>query len=242
MKTIQETSTLQLFAEGADTGETGAVAAPETDNTAAAQTQTDANAEFEDLIKGKYKAAFDARMQETIKGRLKNVKQAELQLQAAQPVLQHLAEKYGVEPGDYEALSKAVAGDQARSQEQGPGKLYDTWLQQEQETKTLYPAFSMDEALRDPKFRALLRGGADVRTAYEAVNVQRIIPAAMAVAARVVEEKLARSIASTAARPDENAALSRAASLTKTDVAKLSRADMEDFSRRVARGERISFG
>jgi len=204
--------------------------APGTEQPAEAAAE-DLIAEFESLIQGKFKDIFEARMQEQ-RG----------QPEAVQKLLQRLSEKYGVEAGDLGALSRAVEGEQAAPSTQGAGKVYDTWLRQAQEAKELYPAFSMEEALREPRFRALLRGGADVRTAYEAVNVQRIIPAAMALAAKVVEGKLASSMAAASARPGENAALSRAASVVKADVSKLSRAQIEDVSRRVARGERISFG
>lgn len=238
---------LQLFAETAQTGVTEAAAVPQQEERAApeqekaAQTQ-DLQAEFEELIKGKYKQAFDDRMQTAIKGRLKNAKQAESRLQAVTPILEQLAEKYGVGADDMEGLQRAISQPQAQSPGQEAKGLYNAWLRQSQETKSLYPDFSMEHSLADPRFRALLRGGADVRTAYEALHIERIIPAAMSVAAKAVEARLARSIATSSSRPAENAMGSRAAAVIRTDVSSLSKSDIEDVARRVARGERVSFG
>jgi len=240
---MADTAENSAAVQAAQTGGNGADAAPTAEETARQSVQPEnLQTEFETLIRGKYKQPFDRRMQEAIKGRLKNAKETEAALQAAQPVLRHLAQQYGVAEGDMEGLLQAVTGQQGAKPEEGAGKLYDIWLRQEQETRNLYPAFSMEDALRDSRFRALLRGGADVRTAYEAVNVQRIIPAAMALAAKMVEERVARRMAAAGARPDENAMGNRAAGLVKADVSRLSRSDIEDVSRRVARGERISFG
>lgn len=237
----------QSAAAGANTGVTQTDAASEKENTGSATREApvqaaDLQAEFEALIKGKYKQAYDARMQDTIARRLKHARQQQERLDAAEPLLQHLAQQHGVAADDLEGLSRAVMGTQEEAPSQEAGKLYDTWLRQEQQTKELYPAFSMQEALGDPRFQALLRGGADVRTAYEAANLERIIPAAMAVTAKVVAGRIARGIASTAARPDENAMGSRAAALVRPDVSKFSKSDMDEVARRVARGERVSFG
>ena len=131
---------LQLFAEGAaapaeaNTGVTQADAAPE----AAPQ---DLNAEFESLIKGKYKQAYDERVRDTIQRRLKGAKEG----------------------------SRVDTAVKANAE-----KLCASWLEQEQETRAYYPDFDMAAALRDETFRKLLRGGADVRTAFEAANKKLI--------------------------------------------------------------------
>lgn len=80
-----------------------------------AQQGADDRAEFERLIKGQYKAYYDEKVQGHIKERFKASKQAEARMQKTidgmQPVMQMLAEKYHADPGDVEAISKAIQED-----------------------------------------------------------------------------------------------------------------------------------
>ena len=73
--------------------------------------QPDPEAEFEALIKGQYKAQYDARMQDTIQKRLKGTKETVDKYNALQPVLETLAKKHGVDASDIEALQKAIEAD-----------------------------------------------------------------------------------------------------------------------------------
>ena len=75
--------------------------------------QPDLNAEFEALVKGKYKEQYDAKMQDTIQKRLKGSKETVDKFNALTPTLELLASKYGVESGDIEALNKAIQEDDA---------------------------------------------------------------------------------------------------------------------------------
>ena len=121
-------------------------------------------------------------------------------------------------------------------------KLYTQWLQQEQDTKSVYPSFDMKAEMQNPKFVDLLRSNIDVRTAYEVLHKDEIIPAAMQFTAKTVESKIAKKIAANGARPAENGMSSQASSLVKRDVSQLTKMDIAEVSRRVARGEKISFG
>ena len=69
------------------------------------------NAEFEALIRGKYKQQYDAKVQDTIQKRLKGTKETVDKYNALQPVLEILANKHGVDAGDIEALKKAIESD-----------------------------------------------------------------------------------------------------------------------------------
>lgn len=76
----------------------------------------DRNAEFEKLIKGEYKDLYDARVQDTIRNRLKgkDTQIADLtgKQTAVAPILEMLAKKYGVQDvNDIAALSKAIQED-----------------------------------------------------------------------------------------------------------------------------------
>ena len=81
-----------------------------------------------------------------------------------------------------------------------------------------------------------------VRTAYEVIHKDEIIPAAMHMTAKTVEQKLTNKIIAGGARPSENGNSSQGASVTKSDVSQLTKADRAEIARRVARGEKISFG
>lgn len=239
-------------------------------------TEPDPNAEFEKLIKGQYKAQYDAKVQDTIQKRLKGTRETVEKYTALQPVLEILAKKHGVDAGDIEALTKAIEADdsyfeqeamelgmsvkqlkelrsaqrenaelrhqiQERQKQENAEKIYATWMQQAEETKKVYPGFDLRAELGNQKFLDLLNSNIDVRTAYEVLHKDDIIPAAMQFAAKTVESKIASKIASGASRPAENGMNSGSAAVVKSDVSQLTKADRQEIIRRVARGEKIRF-
>ena len=78
----------------------------------------DLNAEFEQLIKGKFKDQYDARMQDTIQKRLKGSKETVEKYNALAPTLEILAKKYGVDAADIEGLNKAIQDDDSYFEEE----------------------------------------------------------------------------------------------------------------------------
>ena len=280
---------LQLFAEGGDggtgsegaTGETGTAAVSQTSITDAdgtTATNIDREAEFEKLIKGEYKDLYDARMQDTIKNRLKGQKETVEKYEALTPTIETLAKKYGVDASDIDALNKAIEEDDAYYEEEALEKgvtveqlkqfkkmerenaelkkLRDeqnakeaaekkvaSWMEESKQVKAIYPQFDLKSEMQNSKFVDLLRvPGVDVRTAYELTHKDEIIAGAMQFTAKTVEKKIADKIAANGARPTENGLNSQSASLSKSDVSQLSKAELLDIQRRVARGEKISFG
>lgn len=252
-------------------------AAPAAEVQQTTEVQTNPEAEFESLIKGQYKAQYDARMQETIQKRLKGTKETVDKYNALQPVLETLAKKHGVDASNIEALQKAIEDDdyyfedealekgisvqqlkqirrmerenadlkrqmQEQQAHQNAEKAYANWMNQAEETKKVYPSFDLRAEMSNPKFVDLLRSNIDVRTAYEVLHMGEIIPAAMQFTAKTVESKIAKKIAANGARPTENGASSGSAALVKSDVSKLNNKDIDEVMRRVARGERVTFG
>ena len=285
------TLNLQLFAEGGSgdggtgsegaMGETGTAAMSQTTITDAdgtTATNIDREAEFEKLIKGEYKDLYDARMQDTIKNRLKGQKETVDKYNALTPTLETLAKKYGVDSSDINALNKAIEEDDAYYEEEAlekgvtveqlkqfkkmerenaelkkmrdeqnakeaAEKKVAGWMEESKQVKAIYPQFDLKSEMQNSKFVDLLRvPGVDVRTAYELTHKDEIIAGAMQFTAKTVEKKIADKIAANGARPTENGLNSQSASLTKSDVSQLSKADILDIQRRVARGEKISFG
>lgn len=136
------------------------------------------------------------------------------------------------------ALKKQM--DEQRTKENAD-KLYSTWMNQAEDAKRVYPSFDLNEEMQNDKFRDLLRSNIDVRTAYEVIHKDDIIHGAMQFTAKTVEQKLANKLIANGARPTENGVTSQSASLVKTDVSQLSKADRQEIIRRVARGEKIRF-
>lgn len=283
---ILMTLDLQLFADGGDggtgsagtTGETGTAAVSQTTITDAdgtTATTIDRNAEFEKLIKGEYKDLYDARVQDTVKNRLKGQKETVDKYNALAPTLETLAKKYGVDASDINALNKAIEEDDAYYEEEALEKgvtveqlkqfkkmerenaelkkLRDeknakeaaeqkvaSWMEESKQVKAIYPQFDLKSEMQNSKFVDLLRvPGVDVRTAYELTHKDEIIAGAMQFTAKTVEKKIADKIAANGARPTENGLSSQSASLTQSDVSQLSRAEILDIQRRVARGEKV---
>ena len=239
-------------------------------------TAPDPNAEFEKLIKGQYKAQYDAKVQDTIQKRLKGTKEAVDKFTALQPTIEILARKYGVDAGDIEALNKAIEDDdsyfeqeamekgmsvkqlkefrtierenadlrqqmQERQKQESANRLYSQWMQQAEDTKKVYPSFDLRAEMGNSEFVKLLNSNVDVRTAYEVLHKDEIIPAAMQFTAKTVESKIANKIAAGGARPAENGMNTGSAAVVKSDVSQLTKADRQEIIRRVARGEKIRF-
>lgn len=238
---------------------------------------TDLNAEFDALIKGRFKAQYDAKMQDTIQKRLKGSKETAQRLSEVSPILEILGKKYGVDASDISALSKAIEDDDSyyeaeaaerdmtveqlkmfkkierensayrqreidRQNQENADRLLKVWHEQEEQTKKVYPNFDMAAELQNEQFRNLIENNVSVQAAYEVIHRDEIIPAAMQFAAQAVEQNISKKIAANGARPSENGMGGVASAVVKSDVSKLTKFDIDEVARRVARGERISFG
>ena len=128
-----------------------------------------------------------------------------------------------------------------QNRKENANKLYSQWMEQADKAKTVYPSFDLRTEMQNPQFVNLLRSNVDVRTAYEVIHKDEIIPAAMQFTAKAVEQKITNKIIANGARPAENGNSSQGATVTKSDVSQLSKADRAEIIRRVQRGEKIRF-
>lgn len=71
----------------------------------------DLSAEFEELIKGKYKDLYDARVKDTLSKRFKNAEADRNRLGEYEDALFVLYDKYDIEPGNLNGLKEAIAKD-----------------------------------------------------------------------------------------------------------------------------------
>lgn len=118
---------------------------------------------------------------------------------------------------------------------------YAAWMEQAKEAKKIYPTLDLNTEAKNPEFLKLLNAGIDVGNAYLVIHKDDIIPAAMQYTAKTVEQKLTNKIIAGGARPTENGNSSQSASVVKSDVSQLSKADRQEIIRRVQRGEKIRF-
>jgi hypothetical protein len=128
-----------------------------------------------------------------------------------------------------------------QNRKENANKLYAKWMDEAESTKAVYPSFDLNTEMQNPKFIDLLRSNIDVRTAFEVLHKDEIIPAAMQYTAKTVEQKLTNKMIANGARPVENGNSSQSAAITKSDVSQLSKEDRAEINRRVARGEKITF-
>lgn len=118
-------------------------------------------------------------------------------------------------------------------------KLYAQWMEQANEAKKVYPSFDLRAEMNNPKFVELLKANIDVRTAFEVLHKDDIIPAAMQYTAKTVEQKIANKIIANGSRPAENGSSSQSATVVKSDPSKYTKADRAEIMRRVLAGEKI---
>ena len=129
-----------------------------------------------------------------------------------------------------------------QNRKENANKLYSQWMSQAEQAKSVYPSFDLKKEMQNPQFRNLLQSNVDVKTAFEVIHKDEIIPAAMQYTAKAVEQKITNKIIANGARPTENGNSSQGAAQSKSDVSQLTKADRAEIARRVARGEKISFG
>ena len=121
---------------------------------------------------------------------------------------------------------------------------YNGWIQQSNDMKNTYPGFNLDTEIRNPQtgqqFMQVLKATGDVKTAYHAVNFDKILPTAMQATAQKVQEATVNNIQSRKSRPSENGANSSAGVIVKNDPSKWTDNDIDEVIRRVRMGETIN--
>ena len=136
--------------------------------------------DFAELIRGRYKAQFDARVQKILDGRLRGLRQENARLRR-----------------ETEERRQAQAGALLRLQAE------------EGRIRQVYPDFDWQKELASPQFGRLVTAGVDGQTAYELVHRQELLKAAMHYAAAQTRSEMARAIASGGSRAAENRGGSR---------------------------------
>lgn len=139
----------------------------------------DRNAEFEALIKGDYKEAYDKRVQDTIRQRLKGANETAAKYEAALPLMDMLAARYGLDASDPAALMKAIEGDeeflaQAAVDKGMDGKAYNGFVKLERENARLRAsqAEQQRQALMNQKFSVWHHQAEEARKLYPNLDLK----------------------------------------------------------------------
>lgn len=162
---MEQREWLQWFAQPEENTQTGGEA-PD-----AGERQED----FEELIRGRYKADFDARVQKILDGRLRGLRQENQRLRQ-------------------EALLRQQRQTEALARLE----------RQEEQLRQRYPGFRGREELADPAFARLIRAGVEAGEAYEMVHRRELAAGAMVYAARQAAQRAAQVVAGGRRRPTEN--------------------------------------
>lgn len=264
---------LQLFSQGAaPAGEGSAEAGGNTQGPAQPQeAQADPAAEFEDLIRGKYKQQYEDRLRATLHKRLKGSRETVERYNALTPALSLLAQYYGVDPNDAASLSRAVEADDsfyAREAQRRGMEVRDfrTVRALEQENAALRQSREQGLMLRhaDRQYAQWERQAVEARNRFPDFDMNREarnpmfrnllhagVDVATAYAALHSEDLMAANAREleqklvnkflASSRPGENGTGSASTAVTRTDVASMTRSEREAIRKRAAKGERIRF-
>ena len=222
-------------------------------------------------FKERFKNEYQADLQRVIDKRFKNAKKVEAERDALrakseqfEPLMHALYEKYGTEapeelinrvlqethPHGEAAGQKAEKGAadnntataaDAEESERLQAQIVEHWQAEANALKDLYPAFSLEEEIENDRFSTALQSGMSVRDAYQYAHFDEILSGVIQYTAQGVKNSMQAARAVRSARPAENGTRSGAAAVVKSDVSKLSKADIEEINQRVLRGERIIF-
>ena len=228
---------LQLFAEeagetSADAGQKGVADAPPESQPKMTWAEVKADPEFQ------------KKMQETVRNRLKNAKEAEGILHRLAPALDTLSRHYGAE--DFEALADAVAADerfvpQSHREAMALENHFRRLQDQSEALRQSVPDFDLEKELENPVFVKLTAPGVGItlEDAYYTLHRREIEDSALWEKTR----QISNAIRSGSMRPEENGTLSHVPAVTTFDYRNASRDQREALKKQIrlaaARGEKV---
>ena len=137
-----------------------------------------------------------------------------------------------------EALHKAREEAERKNQKDA---VFQKWDREAEELNRMYPQFDLQSEIQDKRFLDLMGAGIDMRTIYETLHHDEILPALMQQTAKAATKQQAAAARSGQMRPAENGMSSRPAAQTVKDPAKMTKEERQEYARRAARGEIITF-
>ena len=179
----------------------------------------------------------------------KDTKAIEAALNSDTSLFEEQAYKEGLTPEQYRAKialerenAQLKAAEEARKAQEHSEQIYSQWQEDAKSLEAKYGRqIDLAAECENQDFCDLLANGVQFEAAYKAIHMDEMLNGAMAHTATKVQEALVNKAQSYAGRPTENGSMSSSTQVFKSDVNKLTDADMEEIRRRVEDGERISF-
>ena len=138
----------------------------------------------------------------------------------------------------YEA---AMRREQLRAVRDGADQQMKAWEQEAESLKELYPSFSLETEVQNPRFLAMLKANVSMDAAYRALHMDEIMEAERKQTAQLTQQQVVASIRAKGTRPSENGTSGQSGFTIKDDVSKLSKKDRAEVARQVKQGKMISF-
>lgn len=207
----------------------------------------DSNDEFEKLIKGPYKQAFDKRVQGIINRRFKEIKTAE---KSAEEKKKILLEPEALKENDENKSIKSKAQEQIKENPNAVNRESTVTNQEDDNSLSLkaaeivamgYKSFDLEREMENPIFKALLEGGVDMLTAYQALHINEIMDTSVKFGAENAAKQMADSIRFKVARPSENGLSGKGGFGTRTPVSGLNPKQRKELAKKALMGEEVRF-
>lgn len=131
--------------------------------------------------------------------------------------------------------------EEERQHREGISQVYNEWVNQAEEAKEFFPSLDLEEECENEQFLRLLEVGVDVKTAYQVLHQDELVPQIMKASAQKAQEDVISNINARKRRPVENGNTQGGAVSTKLDPSKFTNKQLDEINRRVMRGEKISF-
>ena len=193
---------------------------------------------FRRLIEGEYKNEFTREFQKVFDRRFKEKKEKEESSRQTQEILQLLAERLGAQSADPAELLDVLQKEQA---EQVTALSKEDYISQTEQLQGIYSEFDFDTEVQDPEFVRLLHAGVPLRQAYEVLHLEDIVKTMVERQKEELHRQITDSIRARAVRPYENALAAHSGMTVTQDVSRLTREQRENYARRAAAGEEITF-
>lgn len=230
----------------------------------------DLDAEFDELIRGKYKDQYAKRFKAGYERRSRGLHQAKSTLDRMSPVMDRVLARYGAK--DLEDLNSKLDNDEdfirAKAAEKGMSEdayreylgmeervraseradadrlrneQLEKWWREGEEVKAVYPEFDLAAEMQgNDEFFDLINHGVPMMHAYRTIHFDDLVVGATAQARREGASQAVEHIRSNKKRPSENGAGKGSPGKTKFDIGSLTSAQMDELERRAAHGERIT--
>lgn len=140
------------------------------------------------------------------------------------------------------SLRQENASLKAQQEVESIDRYYSSLVEQEKETKAMFPDFNLEQEMStNEEFARLMRSGrVSMKAALIATNWQKYRDAEVSSAVKAAEKRVADTVAAGVGRPAENGLNSASPTPAKVDAAKLSPKQRDAFNARIKQGERLT--